>query len=184
MPPEVEIKFVLRDLSVLPSKLRQLGFTEETPRTYERNTLYDFPDSRLRSRGELLRIRKYGDYWILTHKAKGTVGKHKSRAETETRVTNGEQLAEIFLALGLEPCFVYEKFRAKWSDGSGEVVIDETPIGNFVEIEGEAEWIDATARKLGVAHEDYIMESYGALFAAWKARTKSPAVSMLFAETA
>ena len=57
----------------------------------------------------------------------------------------------ILRALGYAPSFRYEKFRAEWTDGKGQVVVDETPIGNFCEIEGAPRWIDATAKKLGVS---------------------------------
>jgi len=42
----------------------------------------------------------------------------------------------ILRALGYAPSFRYEKFRAEWTDGKGQVVVDETPIGDFCEIEG------------------------------------------------
>ena len=67
---------------------------------------------------------------------------------TETKVEDGQALAAIFTSIGLVPSFQYEKFRTEWSDGSGHVVLDETPIGNIAEIEGPPEWIDATAAKL------------------------------------
>jgi adenylate cyclase, class 2 len=158
--------------------LGKKGFHVVTPRTHEMNTLYDTPKGTLRDRDELLRIRKYGEIWKVTHKSKGNTGKHKTRVETETSVQDGEALAEIFLSLGLVPSFQYEKFRTEWSDGTGHVVLDETPIGNIAEIEGPPEWIDATAAKLGIAHSDYITESYSQLFLAWKKKTKSGAYHM------
>ena len=88
-PKEVEIKFALDDLRAIERKLRGLGFRRETPRAREINTLYDLPGAVLRLRGELLRLRRYGDGWTLTHKAPGRAGRHKSRVETETAVENG-----------------------------------------------------------------------------------------------
>src|SRR5690242_9293352 len=83
--PEVEVKLRISDLNALTEKLTASGFKLLTPRTHELNTLYDFADGRLRSRGEILRIRKYGEKWTLTHKTRGKTGKHKSRMETETQ---------------------------------------------------------------------------------------------------
>jgi adenylate cyclase class 2 len=180
MPNEVEIKFLAPDLAALREKLRAAGFREQTPRTHEMNVLYDFPDRSLRSRGELLRIRKYGDQSKITHKAPGTAGKHKSRVETETEVKDGAALERIFAALGLAEVFRYEKFRSEWTDGQGDVVLDETPIGNVAEIEGPAEWIDAIAAKLGVSERNYITQSYAELFHEWRRRTGSPAREMTF----
>ena len=84
-PQEVEIKFLVSDLKAFEEKLRQIGFRCETPSTHEINTLYDLPGQKLRRRGELLRLRCYGDKWKLTHKAKGKTGRHKSRAELGNR---------------------------------------------------------------------------------------------------
>jgi adenylate cyclase class 2 len=175
---EVEVKFHIENLVALTDKLHKSGFQLVTPRTHEMNTLYDTPGSNLRRRGELLRIRKYGDTWKVTHKAKGDIGKHKSRHETETKVEDGEALAAIFASIGLVPSFQYEKFRSEWSDGTGHVVLDETPIGNIAEIEGPPEWIDATAAKLDISHSDYITESYAQMFFAWKKKKKSSAQHM------
>jgi len=44
------------------------------------------------------------------------------------------------------------------------VVFDETPIGNFLELEGPQRWIDEVARQLGYARRDYITDSYAALY--------------------
>ncbi len=179
---EIEIKFRIDDLDALVSRLRRLGLQQITPRTHEMNVLFDLPGQPLRNRGELLRLRKYGDLWVLTHKAKSKQqnGPHKVRVETETRVENGEKMETILRALQFEPTFRYEKFRAEWSGSEGHVVIDETPIGNFAEIEGPAEWIDAVARDLGIKPEDYITETYAGLFFAWKEQTGSRAKEMTF----
>ena len=177
---EIEIKFRVADVRTLGRKLRAAGFRLVTPRSHEMNTLYDLPGQLLRARKELLRIRKYGTEWTLTHKAKGKIGKHSSRVETETGVANGRKMDLILQALGYAPSFRYEKFRAEWTDGKGQVVVDETPIGNFCEIEGAPRWIDATAKKLGVTAADYITKNYAGLFLEWKARTGSGAAEMTF----
>jgi len=179
---EVEIKFRVQNLRGLTRDLRRAGFKLVTRRTHEVNALYDLPGQPLRQRGELLRLRKYGTEWVLTHKAKGkdTDRRHKTRVETETQVADGQQMDAILHALGFEPTFRYEKFRAQWSDGKGHVVVDETPIGKFGEIEGLARWIDRTARALHIAPEDYITETYAGLFFAWKEQTGSAAEEMTF----
>jgi adenylate cyclase class 2 len=177
---EIEIKFRVADLRGLTRRLRKGKVRCITPRTHEINTLYDLPGFPLRKRGDLLRLRKYGKEWVLTHKAKGKVGRHKTRVETETKVSDGGKMEAILCALGFEPTFRYEKFRAEWADGKGHVVIDETPIGNFGEIEGPARWIDQTATMLGISRSDYITDTYAGLFFAWKRRTRSPAKEMTF----
>jgi adenylate cyclase class 2 len=88
----------------------------------------------------------------------------------------------ILQALGFKPTFRYEKFRAEWSDGTGHVVLDDTPIGNLGEIEGPPRWIDRTAKALQISPADYITKSYAELFLNWKKKTKSKAQNMTFAE--
>jgi adenylate cyclase class 2 len=180
MSKEIEIKFRVADLHALARKLRAAGFRMTTPRAHEMNTLYDLPGEVLRGRRELLRLRKYGSEWTLTHKAGKQTGRHSRREEVETGVTDGKQMELILRALGYAPSFRYDKFRAEWTDGKGQVVVDETPIGNFCEIEGSPRWIDATAKKLGVTAADYIRKNYATLFLEWKARTKSRAAEMTF----
>ena len=180
MAKEIEIKFRIEDLPALTRALKQAGFKQLTRSTHEMNSLYDLPGQKLRKKDELLRLRKYGETWILTHKAKGKAGRHKVRAELETRVENGEQMDAVLRALGFAPTFRYEKYRAEWSDGTGHVVLDETPIGNFGEIEGPPRWIDRTARALGIGRGDYITQTYAPMFFEWKRRTKSPATEMTF----
>jgi len=182
-PREVEVKFALDDLKTMERLLRRAGFHRVTPRTYEMNTLYDMPSGELRARGEVLRLREYGGKWKLTHKTKGKAGRHKTRVENEIGVSDGQQAENILLALGYGPSFRYEKYRCEWSDGKGHVVLDETPIGNFGEIEGPPRWIDSTAHALGVDRRQYITDSYVGLFVRWKERTGSPAQNMTFKET-
>lgn len=175
---EVEIKFVVTDLKALIRQLRSSGFRMRTSRTLETNSLYDAPDGSISQRGEVLRIRRYGKRWILTHKTKGVTGRHKSRTETETELEDGEALHAILLSLGFRVGFRYEKFRTEWTDGKGMVVVDETPIGNIAEIEGTEAWIDRTAAKLGVQPTEYSTASYVQLFSDWKATTGSGAKDM------
>jgi adenylate cyclase class 2 len=177
---EIEIKFRVSDLRALTRKLHKIGFGVATRRTHEMNTLYDLPGGILRGRRQLLRLRQYGPEWTLTHKAKKKTGRHSSREELETRVTDGKKMDAILRALGYAPSFRYEKFRAEWTDGKGKVVVDQTPIGNFCEIEGSPRWIDATAKKLGVPPADYITKNYATLFSEWKQESKNPAVDMTF----
>jgi adenylate cyclase, class 2 len=181
-PKEIEIKFNVSDPDALQTKLLQTGFRCITPSAHELNTLYDLPGQKLRHKGELLRLRNYGDVWTLTHKARAKPGKYKSRVELETAVADGERMDGILRALGYRAVFVYEKVRSEWSDGLGHVVLDHTPIGDVAEIEGLPRWIDATARALGIDTAGYITKSYAELFFEWKRRYKRKAKNMTFGE--
>jgi adenylate cyclase class 2 len=177
---EIEIKFRVEDVRALNRRLRKSGFRLVTRRSHEMNALYDLPSEPLRKRGDLLRLRKYGTEWVLTHKAKGKSGPHKTRVENETNVADGAKMDVILRALGFAPTFRYEKFRAEWSDGKGHVVVDETPIGNFGEIEGPSRWIDRAAKLLRIPRSQYITATYSELFFQWKEQMGSPANEMTF----
>jgi adenylate cyclase class 2 len=182
---ETEIKVRLADRAGFTMQLPALGFHLLTAETMERNVLFDKPDGELRQRGELLRIRQYGDRWILTHKApveSSANSAHKVRAETETEIEDGRPLAAIFERLGFAAVFVYEKLRTEWADNEGHIVVDVTPIGDFAELEGESAWIDRMATKLGISPANYMKASYGQLFQEWKRATGHPAANMTFAE--
>lgn len=185
MPVETEIKFRVDDLPGLSARLVAAGFTVQTPRSFEANVLFDTPDRQMRARTEILRIRNYAGRCILTHKRLPDIGPgedaHKHRIETETEVSDGDVLTQIFLSIGLTPAFRYEKWRTEWSDGEGHCVVDETPIGNFAELEGSPAWIDRIAPLLGVAPGQYITLSYGRLFEQWRDHHRSSAQDLTFA---
>ena len=189
MPLETEIKFRVADLAGLAERLQSAGFRLETPRSFERNILYDTPARQLRARTEILRIRSYAGRWTLTHKrlpgaGVATEDRHKHRVETETLIARGDALAELFLSLGLVAAFRYEKWRTEWTDGEAHCVIDETPIGNYAELEGSPAWIDRTALRLGIAPADYITLSYGRLFDQWRIEHRRAAEDLTFAAVA
>ena len=207
---EIELKFPIDDLARLQARLPGLGFQLDTPRTFEQNTLYDTPARTLRESRQILRLRQYGSLWTVTHKrqarADGSAApRYKVRIETETAVDDGPALGAIFEQLGYAPVFRYEKFRTEWSQTSPiidgplftdpidfvdpalanparHLVIDETPIGDYAELEGPPTWIDRTLAALGVDPSTCLTDSYGRLFLTWKQSTGSSAENLTFDE--
>jgi adenylate cyclase, class 2 len=181
---ETEIKFRVADTAELQAKLATAGFHLVTPRSFESNVLYDTPTRGLRLKRELVRIRNYNGRWLLTHKRVPDSGigedRHKHRVETETELSDGAALADVFASIGFVPVFRYEKWRTEWSDESGHCVVDETPIGAFAELEGPPEWIDRIASELGVSQEDQMTLSYGRLFEQWREQTGCSAEDLTF----
>lgn len=90
----------------------------------------------------------------------------KSREEHEVVVSDADAFERILAGLGLLPRFRYQKYRESYRHGDAEIVIDETPIGTFLEIEAAPERIHELAKALGFSREDYLLESYVALFLA------------------
>jgi adenylate cyclase class 2 len=181
---EIEVKIRLADGRAILDRLRDVGLTVSVPRLHESNTLYDTRDKSLERQGMLLRLRQAGETCVLTWKGPGTAGEYKSRPELETRFDSLEVLHEILSRLGFSPFFRYEKYRTEFVDTAkpiGVVTLDETPIGDFLELEGPGEWIDDTAHRLGFSKRDYVLESYGRLYLADCARRNVQPTDMVFA---
>jgi len=185
---ETEIKFRVAETAALETRLAEIGFRLVTPRSFESNTLYDTTGRQLRVKRELVRIRHYAGRWLLTHKRVPDSGigedRHKHRVETETEISDGPALADVFASIGLVPVFRYEKWRTEWTDDTGHCVVDETPLGAFAELEGPAEWIDNVTQRLSVDPSDQLTLSYGRLFEQWREQTGSTAEDLTFAALA
>lgn len=172
-PIETEIKLPMKR-GAGPARLliETHGYREILPRTLQVDQVFDFPDRALRQSGRLLRVRSENvpagnKSAIFTYKGPTlSGGLHKSREEMETSAGDARTLELILARLGLVPSFRYEKYRTTYraSDEPGVVALDETPIGVFLELEGPAPWIDATALRLGFTTGEYVVASYAALY--------------------
>lgn len=164
---ETEIKLRLpADLNAIRRTLRRASFHVAKRRTFEANTLFDNPQQSLSNQGKLIRVRRAGYGGVLTYKGPTVPGPHKSRPEVEIPIADPGVLEEILKQVGFDPLFRYEKYRTEYTThpDKGTVMLDETPIGNFLEVEGSGRWIDRTARLLGFSRGDYITGSYGYLY--------------------
>ncbi|HEX4274724.1 MAG TPA: class IV adenylate cyclase [Bryobacteraceae bacterium] len=168
-PVEVEIKLRMATAARARALLRQHGFEIVKPRVFEQNLVLDDEHESLRVSGRLLRVRGAGKVVTCTFKSPEIPGRHKRRGEREFQASDFDTCVAIFAALGFSEKFRYEKYRTESRRGRepGHVTVDETPIGVFMELEGPAHWIDRTAKELGFAARDYVMESYGRLYEAW-----------------
>lgn len=152
--------------------LKCMGFGIIRRRHFEKNNLFDFADGRFRKKGVILRLRSIRKNYILTFKGPLQPSRfHKKRKEIEMVTSEGASLKENLEKVGLSPIFSYEKHRTLYSSvntkqgiRSGQIALDETPFGVFLELEGVPTWIDRTARKLGFCTKDYIKKSYPTLY--------------------
>lgn len=169
---EIEVKLKIGDLIRLNGDLLNLGCKETVPRSLERNWTWDFPGQLLRQQGKLLRVRQFSGRCYLTFKGSAQQSRHfKIREERETVVEDRRILDVILKRLGLRVMFRYEKFRTTYSlrvRGARQFValsVDETPIGDYLEIEGTETDIRRVAELLGFKEDAFIKDSYVALFA-------------------
>jgi adenylate cyclase class 2 len=75
-----------------------------------------------------------------------------------------EALRRAFDALGMRVWFRYQKYREEFSRPGLVVAIDETPVGTYVELEGDEDAILAMTAALGLSPADFIVDSYYRLF--------------------
>lgn len=143
-----------------------LGAPLHRGRRLQRDVIVDTADRGLTARGCALRVRDDGGRAFLTYKGPVTPGPMKVREEIETAADSAAALLALLDRLGYAPIFRYEKFREEHAVPGALVAIDETPIGTFVEIEGEADAIHAVAARLGFQPADYLTASYRSLFVA------------------
>lgn len=166
---EIEVKIAAESAANIRARLRASGFGVHKRRVFEQNIVLDDAEGSLRSRHLLLRVRTAGKLITCTFKGQEIAGPHKRREEREFHVDNLDECLALFQGIGYTPSLRYEKYRTEFSrEGEpGLAVLDETPIGVFMELEGPARWIDKTARELGFSRNDYILLSYGRLFEQW-----------------
>jgi adenylate cyclase class 2 len=164
---EIEVKLRASDAESLRESLRQLGARVVHERVLEDNVLLDDDGGRLASAGRALRVRRVGGRGILTFKGnRRTIEGVKSREETELTVSDPDAMQSILQELGLRPRFRYQKYRETWQWQNVELLVDETPLGTFLEIEGALADVHRTAKALGRTPADYISDSYPSLWAA------------------
>jgi adenylate cyclase class 2 len=166
MPREIEIKLPVPSAAKGRHMLRAAGFQIFRRRVFEANTLFDTSDQSLRRAGSLLRVREAGPQGILTYKGPAMPGKHKDREELEVEISDARQFSELLSRVGFQPVLRYEKYRTEFRHPSqaGLAMLDETPIGVYLELEGPPAWIDRNARALGFRESDYITLSYFELY--------------------
>ncbi len=168
---EIEVKLSCDDLDHF--RRAGLDLKLESPRHFEDNWLLDSADGKLLSAGAALRIRFVNGHGLITYKGiveESARSPLKVREEIECETSDPASLIILFERLGFHRSFRYQKYRTIYSlliDGEEiEVVFDETPMGNFIEIEGDETRV---LRALEAAHfttTDFIRESYPELQAA------------------
>ncbi len=177
---EIEVKLKVRNLRKVHREILGLGFQKRINREFEDNWIFDFPGQSLAQSQRLLRLRQFMGRALLTFKGPSYSSAHfKVREELETEVQDPKIVWEILQRLGLSVTFRYQKYRSEYEEislssrGKTVLTVDETPIGNYVEIEASPKEIQRIAARLGYATEDFIKESYLDLFAKAKSFGRS-----------
>jgi adenylate cyclase, class 2 len=164
---EREAKLRAADAASARRAVETLGARLRRARHFEDNLLLDDSVGTLSAGGTALRLRRAEGRAILTFKGpRRDEAGVKVRPEIELEVSDGDGAQALLAALGYGPAFRYQKFREVWDWRDAEIVVDETPLGTFLEIEGPPDTIHEAARILGLGPEDYVLESYPDLYRA------------------
>ncbi len=163
---ETEIKLYVPHLETVAQQLEVLGAKLIAPRIYEHNVRYEDADHSLTARHIVLRLRQ--DTRVrLTYKEPPAHIEDEdipNRFEAEVEVSDFEAMDTILRKLGFTPSMIYEKYRTTYHLGGVEVVLDEMPYGNFVEIEGRAEEIRQAVEQLNLSDAPRLSTNYIGLF--------------------
>jgi adenylate cyclase, class 2 len=188
-PHEIEVKLRFDSLDALARV--GIALEIETARHFEDNWLLDSPDCHLGERAAVLRVRSAASGGAITYKERAdgvaAASRFKKRVAIETAIGDPESAMAVFERLGYRKWFRYQKYRtvyrAKLPDGSElHVMFDETPLGPFVELEGEEDVIARAVELLGVTPEEYVLESYIAIQAEHCRRLGKPLGDMIFGD--
>lgn len=173
MATETEIKLKIRDLEEFRQRLRGLRPAPLSARHLEDNFLLDHPDGRIRAQYCMVRVRSAGGNSSITFKGPARPnGLFKVREEIETPVGDAAAALMVFEKLGMQVWFRYQKFREEHEVTAGSpsgdlhvhLAVDETPIGDYIEIEGQEDAILAVAATLGFDESEFLRDSYYALY--------------------
>ncbi len=181
-PLEIEVKLPLSDAAEFQRRLESIGLECVQPASQEVNLRFDQADGVLSRRHQVLRLRKEGGRNTLTYKGHLlNSGPIAVREEIETDVTDFQSMQRILECLGYEIIFVYEKIRAVYRLKDVLLMVDHTPIGDFLEIEGPDEAaIRSASDLLNMDWESGTDKSYTVLFQEWAASSHYPGRDMLF----
>jgi adenylate cyclase class 2 len=167
---EIEVKFLVRDLDAVHQRLLEAGAESHKARVFEINYCYDTLWDSLMLQGKLLRLRQdtVARITYKGHPEEAVESEARVREELEIEVEDFNITAAILERVGFQRRQVYEKYRQTFRLGQVEVVLDEMPFGDFVELEGEERALRAAATRLGLDWQHRILANYLALMAQLK----------------
>lgn len=163
---ETEVKLYVPDLHTIEMRLQALGATLAAARVYEHNVRFENAERTLSANSIALRLRK--DTRVrLTYKdppEEQNENKVSKRFEAEVEISDFDAMVIILGRLGYSPDMVYEKYRTTYRLDGAEIVLDEMPYGNFVEIEADEAAIHRMVKVLNLENAPRMGASYHQLF--------------------
>jgi len=155
---EIEIKFPVENLKTYQNRIKKLH-GEKFVSFFEENIVFDDEEGTLAQKKQLLRLRK-SDCITLTFKNQVEKARFKIMEEHEVKVSDFNETKIILESLGYKGVFRYQKKRKIYKLGKTLVMLDETPIGCYIEIEGDKNDIEKTALLLGLDFSNATSKTY------------------------
>ncbi len=180
---ETEIKFLILNLTELNKLLKDVGATLQQARTHEINYRFDTPDQRLSKQFQVLRLRQDQSVHLTFKGSSDPSSEVSVRQEIEFEVSDLVSARRFLEALGYQVVVTYEKYRTTYHLENSEIMVDELPYGNFIEIEGaDLTSIKNIAKNLRLNWQNRIKLSYLAIFYQLKEKFNLTASNLLFSE--
>ena len=181
---EIEAKFPISSADEWIARLESLNLVCDQSNCHEINYRFDTAERKLSAAHQVLRLRTENGSVTLTYKcAEKSQGGIAFREEIETHVSDEKQMQLILERLSFEVYFMYEKYRSVFQFGGVLLMVDHTPIGDFLEIEGPDEkMICDHAERLGLDWKTSTAKSYQSLFKEWAESVHFSGRDMLFNE--
>jgi predicted adenylyl cyclase CyaB len=159
---ESELKFQVEELGALRERLTELEAERLSPSALEDNWVLDRDDT-LRQAQCLLRVRQDRNGARVTWKGPARFdGPLKQREERECGIEGAEEMLTVFERLGFSVVHRYQKHREEWRLGGVKVALDHTPMGNYVEFEGDG--AETLAQRCNFSLENVERRSYLRLY--------------------
>lgn len=163
-PFEIEVKFYLSSPDSIRDQLSSLGATC-LGQFFETNICFENKEKTFKRKDILLRLRKDNKARLTFKSPPDDLDKDfKIYRELEVEVDDFETCRAILENLGFHPEQIYEKWRETFTLDNTKFLIDTTPCGVFLEIEGGKPMIPAMANRLELKWAERILLNYLEIF--------------------
>jgi len=178
---EIEVKFKIKDLSILEEKIISVGGEKIHNDVFQKTTRMDTQEESLLKRGVFLRVRD-GEKKVITVKSDipERDEKFKEKQELEIEVSDILLAEKIMSELGFTKKWIMEKYRTEYGLNKTILALDKLPFGNYLEIEGDKNSIEETIKILGLENEKRITNSYWHLFDEYKKENNLTGENIVF----
>jgi predicted adenylyl cyclase CyaB len=156
---EIEVKFKIQNIKRLQKALKQIEAKRKN-KILQEDISFDNRKNILTKANILLRLRKTDDEICLTFKLPSKKARFKEEEEIEIKVDNSENTKEILRILGFYPKGELKKLREEWDYKNSKILIDQSPLGKILEIEGSKKEIEEIIKLLNLNSKKRITKTY------------------------